>query len=169
MTESVRVGIETRWKAPGQLRRVLGWAALALLALALIACAGPRRVLGPPSISLQEIETVDGRYVARVRFDSPSSMAVTLQRFDWRLILDQTAAAKGSQPLDHTLPPISGDIVRIDLGSVDSLPALSTLTTDSTMTYVLEGELKCSEPNVRFDLRYDGRLRATPGKPGSFR
>jgi len=142
---------------------------MAALVLALIACGGPRRVLGPPSISLQEIETVDGRYVARVRFDSPSSMAVTLQRFDWRLILDQTAAATGSQPLDQTLPPVAGDIIRIDLGSVASLPALATLTTESTMTYVLEGELKCSEPNVRFDLRYDGRLRATPGKPGSFR
>ncbi|MGE4070502.1 MAG: hypothetical protein AB7E72_04950 [Lysobacterales bacterium] len=169
MTEALNVVVESRREAPGRIRRALVWAAMALLVFALIACAGPRRVLGPPSISLQEIETVDGRYVARVRFDSPSSMAVTLQRFDWRLILDQTAAAQGSQPLDQTLPPISGDIVRIDLGPVDSLPALATLTTESTMTYVLEGELKCSDPNVRFDLRYDGRLRATPGKPGSFR
>jgi hypothetical protein len=169
MNEAAVDYAETRKNPTGRIRRAFALCAMAALVLALTACGGPRRVLGPPSISLQEIETIDGRYVARVRFDSPSSMAVTLQRFDWRLILDQTAAAKGSQPLDQTLPPISGDIIRIDLGSVASLPALATLTTESTMTYVLEGELKCSEPNVRFDLRYDGRLRATPGKPGSFR
>ncbi len=49
-------------------------AAVALLS----AAAAPRRVLGPPTLSVQEIETVDGRYVARVRLDSPSSMPVTL-------------------------------------------------------------------------------------------
>jgi hypothetical protein len=142
---------------------------LCLLALVLGACGGPRRVLGPPTLSVQEIETVDGRYVARVRVDSPSSMPVTLARFDWRLSFDGAPAASGSQALSQTLPPVSGDVVRVDLGPAGSLPALAGLTTDSSTTYVLEGELQCSEPNVRFPLRYDGRLRATPGKPGSFR
>lgn len=139
------------------------------LTFLLLGCGGPRRVLGPPSISVQEIENVGGRYMARVRFDSPASMAVTLQHFDWRLILDQTDAGKGRQILGQTLPPVAGDTLSIDLGSVDSLPALATLDTNSSMSYVLEGELKCSEPNARFQLRYEGRLRATPGKPGSFR
>lgn len=142
---------------------------IAFLSLLLLGCGGPRRVLGPPTMSVQEIETVDGRYVARVRFDSPSSMAVTLERFDWRLILDQTVAANGSQSLGQTLPPVAGDILRIDLGSVSSLSALGALDTQSSMSYVLEGELKLSQPSARFQLRYDGRLRATPGKPGSFR
>lgn len=144
--------------------------ALLLLALiALAACGGPRRVLGPPSLSVQEVETVDGRYVARVRLDSPASMAVTLQRFDWTLALDGVQAARGTQALSQTLPPVAGDTVRVDLGPVASLPQFATLTTDTSVAYVLEGELKYSEPNVRFPLRYEGRLRATPGKPGSFR
>jgi hypothetical protein len=144
---------------------------LLLLALALVlgACGGPRRVLGPPTLSVQEIETVDGHYFARVRVDSPSSMPVTLARFDWRLSFDGAPAASGSQTLSQTLPPVSGDVVRVDLGPVARQPVLGSLTTNSSVSYVLEGELQCSEPNVRFSLRYDGRLRATPGKPGSFR
>jgi hypothetical protein len=142
---------------------------LCLLALVLGACGGPRRVLGPPTLSVQEIETVDGHYFARVRVDSPSSMPVTLASFDWRLSFDGAPAASGSQKLSQTLPPVSGDVVRVDLGPVASLPVLASLTTDRSVAYVLEGELQCSEPNVRFPLRYDGRLRATPGKPGSFR
>jgi hypothetical protein len=142
---------------------------LCALALLLAACGGPRRVLGPPTLSVQEIETVDGHYFARIRVDSPASMPVTLARFDWRLGIAGAAAASGSQALSQTLPPVSGDVVRIDLGPVASLTALDAITTDSSVAYVLEGELQCSEPNVRFPLRYDGRLRATPGKPGSFR
>ena len=143
---------------------------LVALALALLAgCGGTRRVLGPPTLSVQEIETVDGRYVARVRLDSPSSMPVTLERFDWKLALGGLAAGSGTQALDQTLPPVAGDIVRVDLGPVSGLPSLGALAGDASLTYVLEGELKCSEPNVRFQLRYEGRLRPTPGKSGSFR
>jgi hypothetical protein len=143
---------------------------LLTLALALLAgCGGTRRVLGPPTLSVQEIETVDGRYVARVRLDSPSSMPVTLERFDWKLALGGLAAGSGTQALEQTLPPVAGDIVRVDLGPVSGLPSLGALAGDASLTYVLEGELKCSEPNVRFQLRYEGRLRPTPGKPGSFR
>jgi hypothetical protein len=141
---------------------------LLLIAL-LAACGGPRRVLGPPTLSVQEFETIDGHYIARVRVDSPASMAVTLERFDWKLTLADLSSGSGSQTLSQTLPPISGDIIRIDLGAVSSLPALAQLSGDASLTYILEGELKCSEPNVRFPLRYDGRLRPTPGKPGSFR
>lgn len=142
---------------------------LCALALVLGACGGPRRVLGPPALSVQEIETVDGHYFARVRVDSPASMPVTLVRFDWRLSFEGAPAASGSQALSQTLPPVSGDVVRVDLGPVASVPMLASLTTDSSIAYALEGELQCSEPNVQFSLRYDGRLRATPGKPGSFR
>jgi len=145
------------------------WLLICLAVLLLSACGGPRRVLGPPSLSVQEIETVDGRYVARVRLDSPASMAVSLEHFDWVFTLNGHLASKGRQALNQTLPPVSGDIVRIDIGALADLPALASLTTESSITYVLEGELKCSEPNVRFPLRYEGRLRATPGKPGSFR
>lgn len=143
--------------------------ALVLLALLLAGCGGPRKVLGPPTLSVQEIETVGDHYVARVRIDSPASMAVTLASFDWTLTLDLGSSISGSQVLTQTLPPVSGDIVRIDLGAISALPLLATLGTDSSVSYVLEGELKCSEPKVRFPLRYEGRLRATPGKPGSFR
>lgn len=142
---------------------------LLLLAVLLAGCGGPRKVLGPPTLSVQEIETVGGHYVARVRVDSPASMAVTLASFDWTLTLDRASSISGSQALTQTLPPVSGDIVRIDLGATSALPLLATLDTDSSLIYVLEGELQCSEPNVRFPLRYEGRLRATPGKPGSFR
>lgn len=143
---------------------------LAVLALTLLsACGGVRRVLGPPTLSVQEIELVDGHYWARVRLDSPSSMPVTLAHFDWRLTLAGSQAGSGRAPLTQTLPPISGDIVRIDLGSQAALPRLSTLGKDDTLAYVLEGELQCSEPNLHFPLRYEGRLRPTPGKPGSFR
>lgn len=150
-------------------RSPLRHALLLLALLALVACGGPRRVLGPPSLSVQEVETVDGRYVARVRLDSPASMAVTLQRFDWTLTLDGVQAARGTQGLSQTLPPVAGDTVRVDLGAVAALPQFAALTTETSVAYVLEGELKYSEPNVRFPLRYEGRLRATPGKPGSFR
>jgi hypothetical protein len=142
---------------------------LLCLLLLLTGCGGPRRVLGPPTLSVQEIETSNGRYVARVRVDSPASMPVTLARFDWRLSFSGVAAASGSQTLSQTLPPVSGDVVRIDLGAVGDVPQLAGLTTDSSVSYVFEGELQCSEPNVVFALRYEGRLRATPGKPGSFR
>lgn len=146
----------------------LGMLAL-LLALLLVGCGGPRKVLGPPTLSVQEIETVGDHYVARVRVDSPASMAVTLASFDWTFTLDLGTRISGTQALTQTLPPVSGDIVRIDLGQTSALPLLATLDTDSSVIYVLEGELHCSEPNVRFPLRYEGRLRATPGKPGSFR
>lgn len=142
---------------------------LLLLALLLAGCGGPRKVLGPPTLSVQEIDAVDGRFVARVRIDSPASMPVTLARFDWSLTLDQASSITGSQILSETLPPVSGDIFRIDLGAVSALPQLTALGTDSSITYLLEGELHCSEPSVHFPLRYEGRLRATPGKPGSFR
>jgi len=148
------------------------WSAVLLLCCGLLlatGCGGPRRVLGPPSLSVQEIETSDGRYIARVRVDSPASMPVTLTRFDWRLSFAGNAAASGSQALSQTLAPVSGDVIRIDLGPVAGLPVLGSLGTDSTAAYVFEGELHCSEPKVTFPLRYDGRLRATPGKPGSFR
>ena len=152
-------------------RGISGSASIALmwLLLSLAGCSGPRTVLGPPTLSVQEIETVGDHYIARVRIDSPASMAVTLESFDWSLTLDQGNSVSGVQALTQTLPPVSGDIVRIDLGAVSGLPQLAALGTDSSLTYVLEGELKCSEPNVRFPLRYEGRLRATPGKPGSFR
>lgn len=142
---------------------------LLLLSLLLAGCGGPRKVLGPPTLSVQEIETVGDHYIARVRIDSPASMAVTLASFKWTLTLDQTTTVTGTQALTQTLPPVSGDIVRIDLGATTALPLLATLGTDSSVTYLLEGELQCSAPNVRFPLRYEGRLRATPGKPGSFR
>lgn len=146
-------------------------ALLALLcALALLAgCGGPRKVLGPPSLSVQEIETANGHYIARVRVDSPSSMPVTLARFDWRLSIGGGPQVSGSQALSQTLAPVSGDVIRVDLGPVTALPVLASLDTNSTAAYVFEGELHCSEPKVVFSLRYDGRLRATPGKPGSFR
>lgn len=145
------------------------WLLLALTLLMLVGCGGVRRVLGPPTLSVQEIETVGDRYIARVRLDSPSSMPITLERFDWKLALGGLASGSGSQALAQTLPPVAGDIVRIDLGPVSTLPSLGALAGDASLTYVLEGELKCSEPNVRFQLRYEGRLRPTPGKPGSFR
>ena len=152
-------------------RGISGSASIALmvLLLSLAGCSGPRTVLGPPTLSVQEIETVGDHYVARVRIDSPASMAVTLESFNWTLTLDQAGSVSGTQALTQTLPPVSGDIVRIDLGTVSGLPQLAALGSDSSLTYVLEGELQCSEPNVRFPLRYEGRLRATPGKPGSFR
>lgn len=140
---------------------------LALIALA--ACGGPRRVLGPPTLSVQEVEAQDGHYLARVRLDSPASMPVTLKTFVWTLTLDGVLAARGTEELAQTLPPVAGDVVRIDLGPVAALPQFATLTTERSLGYVLEGELRYSEPNVRFPLRYEGRLRATPGKPGSFR
>lgn len=146
-------------------------AALAMLCvlLLLVGCGGPRRVLGPPTLSVQEIETVDGHYIARVRFDSPASMPVTLASFDWRLNLGGAAPVSGTQALSQTLAPVSGDVVRVDLGPVANLPGLAAIGTDSSVAYIFEGELQCSEPNVVFALRYDGRLRATPGKPGSYR
>ncbi|MFO1495372.1 MAG: hypothetical protein U1F26_12040 [Lysobacterales bacterium] len=143
--------------------------ALILIAAMLAACGGPRRVLGPPTLSVQEIETVDGHYWARVRLDSPASMPITLASFSWSLTLDGSAAGRGNTALDITLPPVAGDVIRVDLGPQAGLPALNTLGKDNTLAYVLEGELQCSEPNVRFPLRYEGRLRPTPGKPGSFR
>ena len=144
-------------------------ASLILLLVLLAGCGGTRRVLGPPTLSVQEIETVDGHYVLRIRLDSPSSMAMTLQRFDWKLTLDGAPAANGVQALTQVLPPVAGDIVRVDLGAVSALPILASLDTNRSITYVFEGELQCSQPNVHFPLRYEGRLRATPGKPGSFR
>lgn len=144
-------------------------ASFILLVLLLAACGGPRRVLGPPTLSVQEIEAADGRYLARVRLDSPASMAVTLERFDWSLSLDGVLVARGMQKLSQSLPPVAGDVVRVDLGAIEALPQFAALTDGASLAYVLEGELKYSEPNVRFPLRYEGRLRATPGKPGSFR
>lgn len=158
---------DNHFRRSGALRGAAG--VLLLLTLLLAGCGGPRTVLGPPTLSVQEIETVGDHYVARVRIDSPASMAVTLESFNWTLTLDQAGSVSGTQALTQTLPPVSGDIVRIDLGTVSGLPQLAALGSDSSLTYVLEGELQCSEPNVRFPLRYEGRLRATPGKPGSFR
>ncbi|GMU43153.1 MAG: hypothetical protein IT479_07980 [Xanthomonadales bacterium] len=151
------------------MRNRRSWTALTLLVLLLVACGGPRRVLGPPTLSMQEVEALDGRYVARVRLDSPASMPVTLEHFDWTLNLDGVQVARGMQKLSQSLPPVSGDVVRVDLGAIEALPQFAALTTDSSLAYVLEGELKYSAPNVRFPLRYEGRLRATPGKPGSYR
>jgi hypothetical protein len=139
------------------------------LGLLLAACGGPRKYLGPPTLSVQEFELVDGHYWARVRIDSPSSVPVVLSSFDWRFSLAGTNAGSGSARLDVTLPPVGGDIVRVDLGPESALPRLASLGKDNTLAYVLEGELQCSEPSVRFPLRYEGQLRPTPGKPGSFR
>jgi len=147
--------------------------AATLLAFALIAllgaCGGQRRFLGPPGLSVQEIELANGRYVARVRLDSPASMPLVLQSFDWKLSFDGAPAASGMLPLDLTLAPEAGDIVRIDLGAEQDLPTLASLNSAQGLAYVLEGELKISSPSVRYPLRYAGRLRPTPGKPGSFR
>lgn len=145
------------------------WMFLWLSLCVLAACGGPRRVLGPPALSVQEIESVGGHYWARVRLDSPASMPITLASFEWTLTLDGSAAGRGTTTLDITLPPVAGDVIRIDLGPEAGLAPLNTLGKDNTLAYVLEGELQCSEPNVRFPLRYEGRLRPTPGKPGSFR
>ncbi len=159
-------------KFPHRSSQLSRWLAAALtiaLVVLLAACGGPKRFMGPPGLSVQEIELVNGRYLARVRLDSPSSMPVVLESFDWKLSFDGTEAAKGLMPLDLTLAAEAGDIVRIDLGSEQSLPTLKNLSSAQGLAYVLEGELKISSPSVRYPLRYAGRLRPTPGKPGSFR
>jgi hypothetical protein len=140
------------------------------LCLFLAACGGaPKRVLGPPTISLQEVERVAGRYLARVRIDSPSSMPVTLERLDFEFRINGGRAIRGNQPLTITLPPVAGDTVTVDLAPIAALPQLEQDLDGSSINYVLEGELFLSEPKARFDVRYAGQLRPTPGKPGSFR
>lgn len=146
------------------------WILLSVLCLLLLgACGGTKRFLGPPGMSVQEIELIDGHYSARVRLDSPASMPLELERLDWKFLIDGKPAANGSSPLSLTLAPVAGDVLRIDLGSEQSLPRLSRLGPNDVLIYVLEGELKVSKPNVQFPIRYEGRLRPTPGKPGSFR
>jgi|CXWL01.1.fsa_nt_gi hypothetical protein len=133
------------------------------------ACGGTKRVLGPPGMSVQEVELTDGHYYARVRLDSPASMPLVLERLDWTLTMDGKQVAKTSTPLTLTLAPVAGDVVRLDLGTPATLPRLAALGPNDSLAYLLEGELKISSPSVHYPIRYEGHLRPTPGKPGSFR
>ncbi len=142
---------------------------LMLLIALLSACGGTKRVLGPPGMSVQEIELLEGRYSARVRLDSPASMPLELAEFAWKLSFDGRQVTSGTAALNTTLAPVAGDVVRIDLGPESTLPALRALGTADALAYVLEGELHINKPKVRYPIRYEGRLRATPGKPGSYR
>lgn len=142
------------------------------LLLTLVACAsssGQRRVISAPLLSVQEIELLDGRWIARVRLDSPSTIPMDLERLDWRLTLGIGPTESGSAALGVTLPAKAGDTLRIDLGGESSLLQLTSLGARDSLAYRLEGELHTSSPKSRFPLRYDGQLRPTPGKPGSFR
>ena len=145
------------------------WLIPLLLIALLVACGGTKRVLGPPGMSVQEIELLEGHYWARVRLDSPASMPLELASFAWKLSFNGSQVASASALLDTTLAPVAGDVVRIDLGVESALPQLRALGTADTLDYILEGELQISKPKVRYPIRYQGRLRATPGKPGSYR
>ncbi len=145
------------------------WMAL-FLVLAIAACGGsPKRVMGPPLISVQEVEQRGDRFVARVRIDSPSSELVTVTRFDFEFRPDNGPSVRGSQVLDLALPPVAGDVVDVDLAAVSALPALAALVDGNSMSYVLEGEVRIAELGRAYPVKYQGRLRPTPGKPGSYR
>lgn len=149
---------------------LIGVLLLLLAACALAGCGGgaPKRVLGAPVISLQEIERVDGRWQARLRLDSPSTMAMEIDRLDWSLSLGHETL-RGSTQTTLVLPPTSGDVLRLDLGDEAALAILTALEPGATLELLLEGEIHCARPKTRFPLRYQGRIRPTPGKPGSFR
>ncbi len=140
------------------------------LLLLLTACSGaPKRVIGPPLISVQEVEQRGDRFVARVRIDSPSSDPITVTQFDFEFRPGGSAGVRGSQSLNLTLPPVAGDVVVIDLAAVNELPDLAALSGGDSMRYVLEGELTVDRLRRKFPVKYQGRLRPTPGKPGSYR
>jgi hypothetical protein len=151
------------------LRTLIALCLLILALPALTGCGGMRRVVGAPTPSVQEVEKIGDRYIARLRLDSPASVPMVLKRLDWSFRPARGPEVKGSTLLELRLAPVAGDVVRIDLGSGAQLPALASLGRDDTLAYVFEAELHCSEPNVRFPLRYQGVLRPTPGKPDSFR
>ena len=91
---------------------------LALIALALTACAGLGRRLEPPrvnlaSISVQEIKAFEAVFLLDLRVHNSNDAALPVSGVDCDLEVDGRHLATGVSGAQTTIPPLSSETVRL--------------------------------------------------------
>ncbi len=153
--------------------RLLRCVLIVLPLLALAACMGGQDVkrINPPDASVQSLVVTADSARLSVRVHNHSDVAMQFGAFDLQLRLGTNApiALRSSETIDVT--PHTAEVMTIDVDR-SRLPAesLARLERGEMVAYALFGNVESLEPRNRtYDLSFEARLSAVPGKPGEYR
>ena len=153
--------------------RLLRCLLIVLPILLLAACSGGQEVkrINPPDASVQSLVVTADTAQLAIRVHNHSDLAMQFGAFDLSLRLGTNApiALNSSETIDIT--PHTAEVMTIDVDR-SRLPAesLARLERGEMVAYALFGNVESLEPRNRtYDLSFEARLSAVPGKPGEYR
>ena len=153
--------------------RLLRCGLILLSMFLLAACSGGQEVkrINPPDASVQSLVITGDSARLAIRVHNHSDLAMQFGAFDLSLRLGTNTpiALKSSETIDIT--PHTAEIMNIDLDRA-RLPAetLARLERGEMVAYALFGNVESFAPKNRtYDLSFEARLSAVPGKPGEYR
>lgn len=146
---------------------------LVLFALALLAACGGQEVkrINPPDVSVQSLTVSADAATVSLRVHNHSDLAMTFANFDLKLRLGTHTAFPISSTNAVEVSPHTAELIDLTLNR-SSLPAdaLSRLDAGEMVAYSVFGQVQSVAPKSRlYDVSFDARLSAVPGKTGEYR
>jgi hypothetical protein len=162
------------------LRHTLRFAAVALAALLLSACAagsgrtqsGLIKRINPPSASIEGLAAASpGAVRLSVRLQNFSTIPTRYGRVDAALAIDGAAAGRLTFDAGIEIPGLSSDVVPAEVVLYpDARARLDAAAADRrAVAYRLEGTIATTDPEDTWKFTFDSRLNPVPGRPGEFR
>lgn len=145
---------------------------MVLLAFTLAAC-GTKEVkrINPPDASVQSLVVTADTARVTVRVHNHSDLAMQFGNFDLSLRLGTNAPIKLTTSETVDITPHTGELIELSLDRA-RLPAdaIARLDRGEMVAYSLFGGTESFLPKQRkYDLSFEARLSAVPGKPGEYR
>ncbi|WP_146151797.1 hypothetical protein [Ahniella affigens] len=152
-------------------RLIRSVAVLSLLA-ALAAC-GSKEVkrINPPDVSVQSLAVAADSATLSLRVHNHSDVTMTFGNFDLKLRLATNAPFSISSNATIEVSPHTAEIIDLQVNRNSlSTDALKRLEAGEMVAYSLFGQVESLAPKSRlYDLSFEARLSAVPGKPGEYR
>jgi len=152
--------------------RFLRWIVPLSLAVGLVACGPPRKSVFPPTVSIQQLETVPGgawRLTVRIQNNSYAGMDFTA--LDAQLAMADSVPVRVHGSFDRDIPAFAGDIVQIDVlpttAMARALAASAARGSAGALPYTLSGSVRAKPEQEKeprdFDFSGKDWLSPVPG------
>lgn len=144
-----------------------------VLVLATLAACGSKEVkrINPPDVSVQRLAVTSNDATVSIRVHNHSDVTMTFGHFDLKLRLGTNAALPINSSSTIEVSPHTAEIIDLNV-SRSSLPtdALQRLDAGDMVAYSIFGQVQSLAPKTNlYDVTFDARLSAVPGKPGEYR
>lgn len=144
-----------------------------VLVFALLSACGGREVkrINPPDVSVQNLIVNGDAATIALRVHNHSDLAMTFGNFDLKLRLGTQAAFPINSNNSVDVGPHTAELIdlKVNRASIPS-DALARLDAGEMVAYSLFGQVQSVDPKDRlYDVSFEARLSAVPGKPGEYR